>query len=126
MLLSSVWLLTTDMNDVANPCCGVSKKVFISSKKPKLIAWAFLWLLVLRGVVVITPSMLPALFGRLARRLVLRVVIFALGVSAALLRWWVTIFHGYTPTLAVLTEAMVLLTDSKLSNKSSDHVLVES
>ena len=70
--------------------------------------------------------MLAALFGRLTRRLVLRVVIFALSASTALLRWWVTVFHSYTPTLAGLADARVLLTDSKLSNKSSDHVLVES
>jgi len=89
MLLSLMWFLTTVLNDFrlfAIPCRGVSAKVFISSKKPGLIAWAFLWLLVLRGMVVITPSMLAALFGWLACRLVLRVVTFALGVATALLR----------------------------------------
>ncbi|MBA6243802.1 MULTISPECIES: hypothetical protein [unclassified Psychrobacter] len=91
VLLSFSWCLTTDLNDVslpASPCRGVSTRVFISSKKPERIARAFLWALVLRGVVVITPSMLASLFGRLARRLVLLVVIFALGVTTVTFRLW--------------------------------------
>lgn len=92
MLLSLSWCLAIDVNGVclpAIPCRGVSIKVFISFKKPELIARAFLCLNVLRSVVVITPSMLAyllaILIGRLARRLIFLVMVFALGVTAAVL-----------------------------------------
>tara|TARA_R110000850_G_C9995585_1_gene467723 strand:- start:14240 stop:14629 length:390 start_codon:yes stop_codon:yes gene_type:complete len=91
VLLSFSWCLATVLNNVrlsASPCRGVSTKVFISPKKPELIARAFLWALVLRGMVVITPSMLAALFGRLARRLILLVMILALGVTTVTFRLW--------------------------------------
>jgi hypothetical protein len=85
--------LATVLNDVrlsASPCRGVSTKVFISPKKPELIARAFLWALVLRGVVVIPPSLLAyllaALIGWLARGPVFLIMVFTLRMAAALLR----------------------------------------
>ena len=89
VLSSFSWCFITDLNDVrlsASPCRRVSTKVFITLKKPELIARAFLWAFVLHGVVVITPSMLAALFCRLARRLVLLVMILALGVTSVTFR----------------------------------------
>src|SRR5699024_7828716 len=89
VLSSFSWCFITDLNDVrlsASPCRGVSTKVFIGPKKPELIARAFLWAFVLRGVVVINSSMLAALFGGLTRRLILLVMILTLSMTMVTFR----------------------------------------
>ena len=95
VLLSLSWFLTTVLNDVrlsASPCRGVSTKVLIALEKPELIARASLCAFVLRGVVVISPSLLAyflaALLGGLTRRLILLVMILALSVTTVTFRLW--------------------------------------
>ena len=104
VLLSSVSCFIIDMNDIrllASLCRGLGVKAFISSKKPELIARAFLWALVLRNVVVIDPSLPTYLFkvllGRLACRAVPLIVALTFCMTAALFWLWVG-FHS-APTL---------------------------